>query len=1039
MLNDVTALRDRTGDKTFLDAVAATEHDVQLQEKAGPLELGQYLISDINRNPRPFAVTTSQSRTGPQGMYFDDYKPCVGHDGISVDITMTQLNRLVDSPATARLNERARHVGRTAALVGDYSLKEPDVVVGCVIGEACPDLDINDPDLFAKAIGMGVLDGAAVGISDGQHVATLMCTAAGLRDDDNPFGKAAVEKMFPRMAGCADPATCMKNVRFYIFTSTVYARKFSECCRRNNAATDSSGIEGPSVLRPSLLASLALAATKDLFNSRAITLDAHLRPHSKTVTKAALARLPSTVVGYWLAWLAAPTGRTRVSWEAPTYREPSTQELYAIFTWRERNHLAGTALDKALKESPTLVLADDAALVKGLVSAGCLLTPTSALLVNKACAAMRLAARDRAKYVTNDPSLRQVLVLVISALAPFARQTTVKTASDAEDDCLVAFFLACMRQGEGVDSLCMTLVHAAVPDYDIGLAFPSVTRFAGAMRGVELFLGGSSKNWNPGDASVSLVASAVYGAVRSVVAMAKAAKGMTAYTSTRNNACRHDLVGPPAIAALKSVVQSSLVDVFDYLQYIRAQAGSSNVNPVAAWVAVTRRQVGAGRDDQRPCDLLAYPRLRLDIDTLFRRPESPVVPYRFQRRRQDPAASGWQTANEAEQGLSALASFVASYPVLQPVGGGGADVLRDDRELMRRYAFMNAPADGRDDWLADLAVIRQRQWDILAATPRLYLRGPAIELHHNGLRALTEAIPHEFLNPVSADDIHLNSVSFPVPVLFEPVFRLMARMTYQVLYLSFTTTSELGHLEPSFLQDDHHDHLARFATIAAILDPAGCGDNDFEAQQKEAFPSHPMDYSLPWSADKSDTDISSSDDDHHDDHHQPEATPTTAMDVEDGTSEDASSVAFYSNDDDYPPVPATGRGKDPNLLRQGLGKRLPAHVESLPSTPDSTVNIPLLPTRPAKRQRTTPRYPYKPYEAFTALSALDTAPVGTTVNLDGKAFLRVDNSSLNAAPAGFVFTKIRVSKSPDVDESQWSGGGGFFVVTFSFLLGICFV
>ena len=782
----------------------------------------------VNRVRTPWQQTTLRQRLWGTSR---TTSTCVGHAGYSVDISMVQLNRLVDSPGTARLNERRRHVGRTAALIGDYSLKEPDVVVGCIIGEACPGLNINDPGLFEKAIAQGVLDSNAAGISDGQHVSALMCAAAGLREDDNTLSDVAAQKMFPRMAESKDPATCMKNVRFYVFESQHYAQKFSECCRRNNAATDSGGVNGPNLLRPSLLASLALAPNQQAFKNLALAVDAHLRPHSKTLSKAALARLPSTVIGYWLAWLAGPNGRRRVSWAAPTYRPPCTQEHFATLTWRERNHLAGGFLDTALKASPTLVLADDAALVKDLVEGDCLLTPTSALLVNKACDAMRLAAVDLVTYVSNDPHLRQVLVLVISALAPFLRLTAIPTARQAEDDCLVVFFLACMRQAEGVGELCMTLTRAAVPDNVLGLCFPKVARFAGADQGVDLFFGGA-KDWNPTDASVSLVATAVYGAVRDIISMAKAAKGLTAHRLTRNNCCNHELVGPPAVNALKSVVQSSLVDVIDYLHYVRAAASTKDVNPVAAWV--TWRQVGADRDHPLAWDLTRYPRLRLDSD-LGNSNGSLVTPYRFQRCRDNPSASGWATREDAEQGLSALASFVANYPVLRPTGGDD-DLLTDDRELRRRYAVNKGPVDDLDAWLDAVASVRQSQWDILADTPRLYLRGPAVDVDLDGRPSLTEAIYHEFLNHLPQDDAHLNGVSFPIPVLFEPVFRLMARMTLQVLNL-VVTKNATGTLVPAFRDDPHYDHLAWFMTIAETLDRDGCGDKDFEASSNSPSPS----------------------------------------------------------------------------------------------------------------------------------------------------------------------------------------------------------
>ena len=111
-------------------------------------------------------------------------------------------------------------------------------------------------------------------------------------------------------------------VRFYIFQSEDYARRFSKCCRRNNAAADSSVAWSPCLLKQSLLESLALAADRQAFHTLVSGLDLHLRPHSRTVSKKAWAKLPSSVISYWLARLATAEGRTRVSWTTPTYCPP---------------------------------------------------------------------------------------------------------------------------------------------------------------------------------------------------------------------------------------------------------------------------------------------------------------------------------------------------------------------------------------------------------------------------------------------------------------------------------------------------------------------------------------------------------------------------------------------------------------------------------------------------------------------------------------------------------------------------------------------
>ena len=80
-----------------------------------------------------------------------------------------------------------------------------------------------------------------------------------------------------------------------------------------------------------------------------------------------------------------------------------------------------------------------------------------------------------------------------------------------------------------------------------------------------------------------------------------------------------------------------------------------------------------------------------------------------------------------------------------------------------------------------LSSVRRGQWPILLQTTRLYVRGQRMSLDPTARPSLTEALYKALLLEVDEDDIHLWGVTYPIPVLFEPVFRLMARLTLEAL------------------------------------------------------------------------------------------------------------------------------------------------------------------------------------------------------------------------------------------------------------------
>mgnify|MGYP003571737952 CR=1 FL=1 len=189
-----------------------------------------------------------------------------------------------------------------------------------------------------------------------------------------------------------------------------------------------------------------------------------------------------------------------------------------------------------------------------------------------------------------------------------------------------------------------------------------------------------------------------------------------------------------------------------------------------------------------------------------------------------------------------------------------------------------------------------------------------------------------------------------------------------------------------------------------------------------------MEVDCPWTKD-----VSGSDDDQPADQLTGQAlpadddTPTLpAVDylAQENYAEDDADTA--SDDDDQGrPTPIVGRGKGPYLLAQGRGKR----------PPPPTLQSPPRQRRRATQEATAPHYAppvHRPHRRSfvrlpsdqrrqAAINALTSnVPVGTTVNLDGWAFRRVDNDALKAAAEGYVF---RCSKSPELEQplSSWEG------------------